>query len=142
KDLAWAATFCDPSFKFLRTGGSDTKTHAIVCENLQFFDVVGGHASHDGMHAAGVVADHTAQGAVVVGGGIRGKCQPMSFCGVSQDIQHQSWLNTRASMYGIKVKQPIKIFGKVHDHRDIACLPGQAGPSSARQNRRTEPSAE
>ncbi len=59
---------------------------SVVGHYFQGFDVVIRLAAHDGVDAAGVVADHAADGAAVVAGGIGGEGQVIFFGGVAEVI--------------------------------------------------------
>src|SRR5260370_13610263 len=72
---------------------SDCQAQAVVGDDIELLDVVVGFAGHYRMDAAGVVADHAAQRAAVVRGGIRGESQVMFFSGVAESIEHDPGLN-------------------------------------------------
>jgi len=74
---------------------------AVVGEDLEFFDVVVGLAGHDGMNAAGVVADHAAEGAAVVRGGIGREGEMVLFGGGAKSVEHDSGLDAGDTAGGI-----------------------------------------
>ena len=81
--------------------------------------------------AAGVVADHAAEGAAVVGGRPRPEDQPMlavRALRVSRTIPGWTIARRRSgSMDSIR----LAVLGPVQHHRDVAALAGQAGAAAA-----------
>ena len=87
------------------------------------------------MRAAGVVADHSADGAAVVGGRVGRKGQLDGFRLVAQRVEHHARLHAGESSLRVELEDPIHVLGEIEHHGDIAALAGQAGACSARQNR-------
>jgi hypothetical protein len=72
-DFAGAAAGGDVGSELGFGGGAYGEAGAVVEEEVEGVDVVDGFAAHEGVDAAGVVADHAADGAAAVGGGVGGK---------------------------------------------------------------------
>src|SRR5580698_2420064 len=90
------------------------------------------------MHSAGVVADHAAQGAAVVSGGIGGEGEVVLFGGGSEMVEHDSGLHAGDAAGGIDFENPGHVFGEIENDGDIAALAGERGASSAAKQRRAE----
>ena len=93
------------------------------------------------MCAAGIVADHSADGAAIMSRRVGRECQLVHFGLVAQGVQHDTRLNARKSLLRINFENLIHVLRKVEDHRDVAALAGQAGARSAGQYRRAVLSA-
>ncbi len=74
-------------------GGANGEAGDVVEEEVEGVDVVDGFAAHEGVDAAGVVADHAADGAAAVGGGIGGEGEGEFFCGVADAIEDDAGLD-------------------------------------------------
>ncbi len=76
-DLAAPAAGADDAVDLRLRRRAHPQPQAVVGEDLQLLDVVGGPAGGQRMHAAGVVADHAADRAPAVGGGIGAEGEPV-----------------------------------------------------------------
>ena len=85
---------------------ADFHAHAVVGEDFEFFDVVVGLSGHDGMHAAGVVADHAAESAAIVRGGIGRESEMVFFGGSAEVVEHDSGLNAGNAAGRIDFENP------------------------------------
>ena len=103
---------------------------AIVCENLKFLDIFVGLARHDGVNAAGVVANHSSEGASAVRSGIRPEGQVMLFGLVPQMIEDDSGLHSRNAAFGVEFKNLCHVLGEVKHHGNVAALARQRSPST------------
>ena len=92
-DLAAAATRADDGLQVLVGGGTDAQAQAVVGDDIEFVDVVDRLAAHDRVHAAGVVADHAAQRAAVVGDGVGAEGQVATFSGRPQGVEDDPGLD-------------------------------------------------
>src|ERR1039458_8690729 len=72
-DLAAAASGSDDGGQLLLGGPANAHAGSIVEENVERLDVFDRLAAEQGMDAAGVVADHAAQGATAVGRWVGGE---------------------------------------------------------------------
>src|SRR6202008_3575485 len=70
-EAATPATCCTNGFQFRARSGADFHARTIVGEDLELLDVVIGLSGHDRVHAARVVANHAAQSAAIMRGGVR-----------------------------------------------------------------------
>ena len=91
------------AFFRLRSSGR-LQAGAVVGDYFQGFDVVVGFAGHDGVDAAGVVADHAADGAAVVAGGIGREGEVMFFGGVAEGVEHDAGLHAGDAAGGIDLE--------------------------------------
>jgi hypothetical protein len=65
-------------------------------------DIIGGAATHYGMRAAGIVADHATERVMGVCGGIGGKGQVVLLGGMAQVIEDQPGLDTGKLVLGVE----------------------------------------
>src|ERR1700752_1299029 len=112
--------------------------NAVVCDYLKGFDVVVRLAAHDGVDAAGVVADHATDGAAIVAGGIRGKGQVIFFGGVAGLIQNFSGLDARDAAFGIDLEDISHVLREVEDDGDVAALSGKGCAAATTEQRSAE----
>ena len=94
------------------------------------------------MDAAGVIADHAAEAAPFVGGGIGAEGVMESLSRSGQLLVNDSRLDSRELLDRIDLNDPIHVFGVIDDDRDVAALPGETRASPARSDRRAELAAE
>src|SRR5271166_2688751 len=93
------------------------------------------------MHAARIVADHAAEGAAVVRGGIGRKGEVMFLgCG-AESIEHDSRLYSGNAATRIDFQNPRHVLRKVEDHCDVAALSSQRRATAAAEQWRTVPPA-
>ena len=71
----------------------DRHAHAVIGDDVERIDIVGGAAGHDRMHAAGIVAEHAAERVVIVGGGIGAEGQMVLLGCVPQRVEHAARLD-------------------------------------------------
>jgi hypothetical protein len=88
--------------------------------------------------AAGIVADHAADGAAVVAGGIGGEGQVIFFGGVAEVIQDYSGLDSGDPVVGIDLENLSHVLCEVENNRDVAALSGEGGAAAATQQRSAE----
>src|SRR5579864_4053119 len=89
------------------------------------------------MHAARVVANHSANGAAAVRRGIGAEGQVVPFGGAAQVVEDDSRLYTRNASLGIKLEYLRHILGEIEDDSDIAALACErCAPSTTKQRRR------
>src|SRR3984885_11471507 len=89
------------------------------------------------MGAAGVVSDHAANGAAVVGRGVGSKGQLVDFCLIAERVEHHTGLHAGEALLRINLEDPIHVLGEVEHHGYVAALARQAGACSAGQYRRS-----
>src|SRR5581483_3538358 len=80
-DLSPAPTRSNDLLQFGVAGFPYPHPFAVISHDFQRFDVLVGLARHHGMHTAGVVPDHSTQGAAVMGRRIGPKSELVSFRG-------------------------------------------------------------
>ncbi len=101
-------------------------------------DVVGGASRHFGVDAAGVIAAHAAQGAVIVRRRIGPESQMELIGRAAQVIEHAPGLHQRYLALWIEAKDVVHVLRHIHDHCNIATLAGQTGAAAAAQDGRAE----
>ena len=121
---------------------ADFHADAVVGEDFQSLDVVVGLAGHDGMHAAGVVADHAAESAAVVSGGVGSEGEVVFFGGGAKTVEHDSGLYAGDAAGGIDFENPRHVFGEIENDGDVAALSGERRAAAAAEQRRAELAAE
>ena len=67
------------------------------------------------MYAAGVVADHAAEGTAVVGGRVRSERQMMFFGSVAEMVEHHSRLYPGNAPLGINLDDVTHVAGEIED---------------------------
>jgi hypothetical protein len=86
--------------------------------------------------AAGVVAEHSADGAAAVCGGIWPEKEAGLFVGgFAKMIEDAAGLNVAEAALGVDAQDLVHVFRKIHDDGDVAALAGEAGSASAGKNR-------
>jgi hypothetical protein len=92
--------------------------------------------------AAGVVADHAAESAAVVGGGIGAEGEVVFFGGGAEVIEDDSRLDAGRAANGIDFEDLIHVGGEIEDDGNVAALSGEGCASAAAEQRRAELAAE
>ena len=134
-DFSAPAAFTDDLLQFSIAGLAHLHAQAVVGEDIESFDVVVGLARHHGMHAAGVVADHAAQGAAVVGGRIGPEGQVMFFGRVAQVVENHAGLDPGNAPLGIDLHDVAHVAGEIEHQGDVAALSGERSAAAAAQER-------
>ncbi len=88
----------------------------VVGEDGQLVDVVGGGAPGHGVGAAGVVADHAAEGAAAVRRRVGAEGQPVRAGRLPQPVQDQAGLHGGGAGRGVQVQQAAHVAGEVQHH--------------------------
>ncbi len=132
-DLAAPAAGGNDGGQLILRCGTDAHARAVVEQDVQRFDVVYRFAAHQGVHAAGVVADHAAQRAAAVGGWIGGKGQLVLLGPVAQRIENNPRLDPGAAGGSVERDHRMHVFREVEHHGDVAGLPRNAGAAAARE---------
>src|SRR5690625_27384 len=130
-DLAAAAPLGDDRLELGLGGGADTHTEPVVGEDLELLDIVRGPAGHDRVDAAGVVADHPAEGAVVVRRRIRPEGQVVLLGGAAEVIEDEAGLDAGGTGVGVEGDEVAEILRHIEDDGDVAALPGEARSAAA-----------
>jgi len=92
--------------------------------------------------AAGVVADHAADGAGFVTGGIGGESQVMFFGGVAEVVEDDARLYACDAAGGIDLEDARHVLREIEYDGDVAALAGEGGASAATKQRGGEFAAE
>ncbi len=141
-DFADAASGGDVGGEFGFGGGADGEAGAVVEEEVEREDVVDGFAAHEGVDAAGVVADHAADGASRVGGGVGSEGEVEFFCCVADAVEDYAGLNVDGAMGDVDFAHFVHVFGEVEDDGEVAALSGERSAGSAGEDGRVEFAAE
>ena len=135
-DLAFAPTGSDDPLELLLRRRPHGHPHAVVGDDLELLDVVGGAPRHHRVDPAGVVADHAAEGGVLVGRGVRGEgeVEPV-LREVRELIADHPRLDPRHPAIGVDLDDPAQALGDVDHHRPVGRLARETGGAAARQDR-------
>jgi hypothetical protein len=117
---------------------ADFQAGAVVGDDFEFFDVVVGFAGHDGVDAAGIVADHAADGATGVAGGIGGKGEVKFFGGVAQAVEDDAGLDAGDAAHGVNLEDAGHVAGKIEHDGDVAALAGERGAAATTEDGSSE----
>ncbi len=90
------------------------------------------------MDAAGVVADHAAESAAIMCGGIGSEGEVMLLGGGAEMIENNAGLHAGDAAGGIDFENPRHVFGKIQDDGDVAALSGKRGAAAAAEERCAE----
>ncbi len=121
--------------EFVGVGGADVEKVAVVSEDFEGLDVVVGFAGHDGVDAAGVVADHAAEGAALVGSGIGGEGEVMLLGLGAEGVEDDAGLYAGDAALGIDLEDAVHVFGEVENDGGVAALTGEGGAAAAGEER-------
>src|SRR5205814_283475 len=81
-----------------------------------------------------------AEGAVVVGGRVRGEHQVrLAGRGGPQGVEHAPGLHVAELPLPVDLDDAVEVLGEVHHDGDIAALPGEAGAAAAGEDRGAVP---
>ncbi len=141
-DLGAAAAFADDAVEIFVAGGADVQALSVVGEDFERLDIVVGFPGHDGVDAAGVVADHPTESAAVVGCRIRRKREVMLLGFGAQVVEDDTGLDAGDAVLGIDLENFGHVFREVEDDGDVATLAGEGGSAAASQDRRVVFAAE
>ena len=141
-DFSAASARLKDGSEFIVAGGAHFEHSAVVEQHAHGLNIVDSLAAHQRVDAAGVVADHTAERAAVVGGGIGGKGQTMFLGGFAHAIEHNAGLDAGLPGVGIQLQDVIEILGKIQHDGDVAALAGEAGAGAAREDGSAECAAD
>ena len=126
-----------------RAVGADAEALAAVGQHLELGHVVGRprpgavELRHHRVHAAGVVADHPAERAVVVGRRVGAEGEPVLAVGLlAQPVEDDARLDARELPLGVDLDDPVQVLGEVEDDRDVHALTREARAAAAREDRR------
>ncbi len=81
--------------------------------------------------AARVVADHSAERAAAVGGGVGSEAQSVRGGGLLEPVEDQPGLHDRGARGGVEGQQPVHVPGEVQDHARPRRLPGDRRSAAA-----------
>src|ERR1700719_319596 len=90
------------------------------------------------MRAAGIVPDHSADGAAIMRRRVWRKSLLVDLGAVAQRVEHHTRLNTSVSLRGIELENLIHVLVEIQDDSDVAGLPGQASARATREDGRAE----
>ena len=105
---------------------------AVVEQHVERLDVVGGDAGQDRVHAAGVVADHAAERAAAVRGGIGAEGEVVLLGGARAGGRARCRAaRARSAALGVELEDPRQVLAEVDQHGVVDGLAGEAGAGAA-----------
>jgi len=134
-DLSPPAAFTDDLLQFPIAGLAHFQAKAVVGEDVESFDVVVSLSRHHRMHAAGIVADHAAQSAAIVGGRVRREGQMMFLGSVAEAVEKHSGLHPGRAPLKIDFHDVAHVASEIEHQGDVATLSGERGSTAAAQQR-------
>src|SRR5437763_7117909 len=141
-DFTGASSSRDNALQFGFAGSADAHASAVVKQHIQFLDVVSGAASHLRMHAAGIIADHSAESTPGVRGWVRPKREMKFLRRIAKVVANDARLNTSDPPLRINLHQLVHVFGEIEKDRNIAALAGKTRAAATREDWRAKFSAE
>ncbi len=135
-DLADAAAGADEGLKLVGAGAAHGHAGAVVEHDVEGFDVVGDFAAEQAMDAATVVADHAAEGAAGMRGGIGSVGEVMHLRRFAEAVEDDAGLNDGEFFSGIDGGELVHVARVIEDHGYIGALAGEAGACAAGAARR------
>src|SRR5882757_8586167 len=94
------------------------------------------------MHAAGIVSDHAAESAAIMGGGDRTERAMVFFGGGAAVVENDSGLHAGDAADGIDFENPRHVFRKIENDGDVAALSGERCAAAAAEEWRAELAAQ
>ena len=102
--------FAQDAGEIFVAGRADVQALAAVGENLKRLNIVVGLAGHDRVHAAGIIADHAAEGAAVMGRGIGRESEVVLFGFGAKAIEDDSRLHACDAARGVDFEDARHVF--------------------------------
>ena len=131
------ATRGNDRLEFRIGGGAGPEPRAVRRDDFQRLDVFHRLAGHHGVRSARIVADHAAQRAATVRGGIRPEGQSVLFGSRLQRIAHRAGLDERRAPRWVDRDDIAHVLGEIQHHGHVHALPALRGAAATRQQRRT-----
>ena len=110
----------------------------VVRQDVELVDVVVGLPRHDCVHAAGVVADHSADRAVAVRGRVGTEREAVFLGRVAEVVEHDPGLDARELPGRVHLQDLVHVLREIEDDGDVAALAGEARAGAAGEDRRAE----
>ena len=136
-DFTLPATRGNDRLEFRIGGGAGPEPRAVRRDDFQRLDVFHRLAGHHGVRSARIVADHAAQRAATVRGGIRPEGQSVLFGSRLQRIAHRAGLDERRAPRWVDRDDIAHVLGEIQHHGHVHALPALRGAAATRQQRRT-----
>src|ERR1035438_4825228 len=92
-------------------------------------------AAEQAVDAATVVADHAAEGAAVVGGGVGSVSEVVALGGTAEGVENDARLDDGELGGGVDGGEAAHVAGVVEDDGHVGALAGEAGAGSAGKDR-------
>jgi hypothetical protein len=100
-DLSATSRLAREHIEIFSRRATDDQPDTVRRQDVQLFDGVGSESTHERVHTARVIADHAAQGAPAVGGGIRAVHQAIGPGRALQVVEHETRLDACGPAIGI-----------------------------------------
>ena len=133
-DAADAAAGADEALEVGVAGAADGHAGSVVEDDVEGFDVIDDFAGHESVDAATVVADHAAEGAAGVRGGIGAVGELVELGGVAEAVENDAGLDAGELVCGVERFERVHPARIVEDDGDIGGLAGERGAGSARKD--------
>ena len=130
-DCAGAPACGDRRLKRLVTHRPERHASAVIEQDVERFDVVDRLPAHQCVHATGIVADHAADGAPIVGCGIRSEGQLAAFGLGAQRIEHDSGFDACAETFVVDGHDAAHVLREIEHYGDVAAVARNAGAAAA-----------
>src|SRR5581483_3745252 len=117
---------------------ADRHAGAVIEQHMHALDVVHRLAGHLSVNAAGIVAQHAAEHAVRVRGGIGPPGEAVAPRGVAQVVADQAGLDAGVAVARIDFEDLVQVLGPVNHDGGVAALSGEAGAAATGEQGRAE----
>jgi hypothetical protein len=94
------------------------------------------------MDAARVIAQHAAERAMVMSGGVWAPRQGVGLGSIAECVAYRSGLDTSIFLVRIQLNDVVQIFRPINDNRNVAALACQTCPAASRKQWSAEPSTQ
>ena len=133
-DAADAAAGADEGFELVVGGAADGHAGAVVEDDVERLDVVDDFAAEQAVDAATVVADHAAEGAAGVRGGVGRIGELVELGGVAEAVENDAGLDAGELVGRVQRFERVHVARVVEDDGDVGGLACEAGAGAAGQN--------
>ncbi len=130
-DFADTAAGADEGVELGGAGAADGHAGAVVEHEVEGFDVVDDLAGEQAVDAATVVADHAAEGAAGVGGGVGAIGEVVQLGGLAEAVEDDAGLDGGEFGGGVDGGEAVHVAGEIENHGHVGALAGERGACAA-----------